>query len=488
MRKIHRLLSLVTAVALSTVPMLSMAETAATEAPAAEATAAPTANPLDVMAIVNGSAITRSTVDGVFNNRTSYYTNAGYDVSSPDAQNVLKAIAIDNAIALQLVQQKAKELGFDQLTEEELKPLQEAAAKQFTSTVDSYVQYYGGLTDKSTEEEKKKARVDAVAALEAMGITEARFLENMKESAVYDKVKTDAVKDVAVTDDEVTAAFEKQAAQDEARYKDNVMAYEFATGYQSQQSYYMPEGYRGVTHILLQADADALKTYQDLSAKLEEKQSAEDDATATEGEKATEATATEGEKATEATATDLPTEEPVTQERVDEAEAAVLASVQDKIDEINQKLASGTSFEDLIDEYGTDPGMKDEATKAVGYSVHQDSMRYDPAFVRAAFSVDKIGDIAKPAVGQYGIYIVKYLRDVPAGKVPLTDEIRDTIRTKLLNDKQAETFNAALNAWKDAAEITYSDEATALMNQLNNKQKEADAAETEAAAEATANP
>lgn len=477
MRKIHRLLSLVTAVALSTVPMLGMAETAATEAPAAEATAQPTANPLDVMAIVNGSAITRSTVDGVFNNLTSYYTNAGYDVSSQDAQKVLKAIAIDNAIALQLVQQKAKELGFDQLTEEELKPLQEAAAKQFTSTVDSYVQYYGGLTDKSTEEEKKKARVDAVAALEAMGISEARFLENMKESAVYDKVKTDAVKDVAVTDDEVTAAFEQQAAQDEARYKDNVMAYEFATGYQSQQSYYMPEGYRGVTHILLQADADALKKYQDLSAKLEEQQSAEDDATAT-----------EGGKAAEATATDLATEAPVTQQQVDEAEAAVVASVQDKIDEINQKLASGTSFEDLIDEYGTDPGMKDEATKAVGYSVHQDSMRYDPAFVRAAFSVDKIGDIAKPAVGQYGIYIVKYLRDVPAGKVPLTDEIRDTIRTKLLNDKQAETFNAALNAWKDAAEITYSDEATALMNQLNNKQKEADAAETEAAAEATANP
>lgn len=477
MRKINRLLSLVTAVALSTVPMLGMAETAATEAPAAEATAQPTANPLDVMAIVNGSAITRSTVDGVFNNLTSYYTNAGYDVSSPDAQKVLKAIAIDNAIALQLVQQKAKELGFDQLTEEEIKPLQEAAAKQFTSTVDSYVQYYGGLTDKSTEEEKKKARVDAVAALEAMGISEARFLENMKESAVYDKVKTDAVKDVAVTDDEVTAAFEQQAAQDEARYKDNVMAYEFATGYQSQQSYYMPEGYRGVTHILLQADADALKKYQDLSAKLEEQQSAEDDATAT-----------EGEKATEATATDLATEAPVTQQQVDEAEAAVVASVQDKIDEINQKLASGTSFEDLIDEYGTDPGMKDEATKAVGYSVHQDSMRYDPAFVRAAFSVDKIGDIAKPAVGQYGIYIVKYLRDVPSGKVPLTDEIRDTIRTKLLNDKQAETFNAALNTWKDAAEITYSDEATALMNQLNNKQKEADAAETEAAAEATANP
>lgn len=477
MRKIHRLLSLVTAVALSTVPMLGMAETAATEAPAAEATAQPTANPLDVMAIVNGSAITRSTVDGVFNNLTSYYTNAGYDVSSQDAQKVLKAIAIDNAIALQLVQQKAKELGFDQLTEEELKPLQEAAAKQFTSTVDSYVQYYGGLTDKSTEEEKKKARVDAVAALEAMGISEARFLENMKESAVYDKVKTDAVKDVAVTDDEVTAAFEQQAAQDEARYKDNVMAYEFATGYQSQQSYYMPEGYRGVTHILLQADADALKKYQDLSAKLEEQQSAEDDATAT-----------EGGKAAEATATDLATEAPVTQQQVDEAEAAVVASVQDKIDEINQKLASGTSFEDLIDEYGTDPGMKDEATKAVGYSVHQDSMRYDPAFVRAAFSVDKIGDIAKPAVGQYGIYIVKYLRDVPAGKVPLTDEIRDTIRTKLLNDKQAETFNAALNTWKDAAEITYSDEATALMNQLNNKQKEVDAAETEAAAEATANP
>ena len=55
------------------------------------------------------------------------------------------------------------------------------------------------------------------------------------------------------------------------------------------------------------------------------------------------------------------------------------------IDAIYTALEQGESFQNLIAAYGTDPGMKDEATLAAGYKVHKDSMMYDSAFTEGAF-------------------------------------------------------------------------------------------------------
>ena len=60
------------------------------------------------------------------------------------------------------------------------------------------------------------------------------------------------------------------------------------------------------------------------------------------------------------------------------------------------------SFDELIQEYGTDPGMQDAATRAEGYPVHMDSTNWDAAFTAGAFTMEKIGDISEPVVGSYG--------------------------------------------------------------------------------------
>lgn len=197
------------------------------------------------------------------------------------------------------------------------------------------------------------------------------------------------------------------------------------TQYYGQTSYYQPEGYRGIIHILLNVDDSLLSDYQAKVSALETQD-------------------------TTATDTDL-----VTQEDVDAAYAAILASVQPTIDEIQQKLQDGTSFEDLIVEYGQDPGMQSEPIKSQGYAVHADSVIWDPAFVQAAFSVDNVGDIAAPVIGNYGVHIVKYHRDIPAGAVELTDDIRTSLRTELESTKANELFNAAITEWMNDAEIIY---------------------------------
>ena len=208
----------------------------------------------------------------------------------------------------------------------------------------------------------------------------------------------------------------------------------------------MPEGYRGITHILLKVDDNLLNNWKDLSARLEEQAQAE--STGSE-----EAPAEEAEPSAEPE----PTEEPVTEEMVAEAKAAILESVKATVDEIKAKLDAGASFDDLIKEYGTDPGMQDDTMRAEGYPVHNDSIRYDPAFKDAAMALEKVGDVSDPVVGSYGVHILNYLRDIPGGAVELTEELKDEFRETILQEMISEALHTAVDQWMEESEIVYSE-------------------------------
>ena len=331
------------------------------------------------------------------------------------------------------------------MSDEERAQLEADVAEEWENLIDTYIRYYGNLADDATDEDKAAARISAVAGLEAMGYTQESILQNELDNAKFDKVEAEMVKGVEITDEDVQNAFDKKVQEDKETYGADIGTYEYMTNYYGETSYYQPEGYRGVTHILLKVDDELMNAYQDLSAKLEEQQEAEEEAA-------------EGEET--ATPTDL-----VTQADVDAAYDAIIASVQPTIDEINLKLAEGVSFADLVAEYGTDPGMQSEPYKTEGYPVHLDSILWDPVFVQAAFSVENVGDIAQPVVGSYGVHIVQYTRDVPAGPVELTDEIKADLREELLATAENEMFNTTMDAWLAAAEVTYTAEGETFMPQ-----------------------
>lgn len=443
MKKISRLLALVLALMLCTA---SVCTAVADEATTTDTTETTTTSPTDVMATVNGESVLRETVENIASNLSYTYSQYGYDTTSDENAKFINQLALDYAIQYALMDQKAAEWGLDQFTDEEMETLKASNAESWNSLVDSYVSYYGNLTDESTDEEKLAAKTSALAALEAMGYTEDVMMQSTLEEERYNRVRDKMVENVEVTDEEVQSAFDTQVESDKASYEGNVAYYEYMTQYYGQTSYYIPEGYRGITHILLTVDDDLLQNYEDLAAKLEEQEEAEDTDT------------------TEATATDVTeeTETPVTQADVDAAYQAILDSVQPTIDEINQKLADGASFADLIAEYGADPGMQSEPYKSEGYSVHQDSVIWDAAFVKAAFSVEKVGDVSEPVVGSYGVHIVYYLRDVPSGAVELTDDIKEDLKSTLLSEKENEAFASTMQLWRDASKIEYTAEIEAL--------------------------
>ena len=470
MNKITRFAALLLALVLCAAPTLSaFAEAEPTAAPeatenveaGAEATAEPEKNPTDVIATVNGEPILRETFDNIIANLTNRFSQYGYDVSDAAFASQVQQIALTYAVQLSLMEQKAKELGFDQFTDEELAQMKADNAENWNEIVEQYVTYYGGLSEDATDEEKAEARVKILSMLESAGYTEATMLEDAIYSASLDRVQAEMIKGATVTDEEVQASYDEHVKADEASYKEDVSSYEYMTQYYGEQAYYVPEGYRGVTHILLTVDEALLDAYQTLNAKLEEQEDEEENASATAAPEAE--TTADPEATVDPEATEAPTEEPVTREQVDAAYQAIIDSVQPTIDEINQKLADGVPFADLVAEYGTDPGMTQEPNKTDGYSVHMDSIIWDPAFVRAAFSVDHVGDIAEPVVGRYGVHIVQYTRDVPAGPVALTDELKESLRETLLQEKEDELYSKTLEAWEAAAVVTYSEEVADLV-------------------------
>ena len=322
-------------------------------------------------------------------NYENYAASNGYNTAD---ENLIKAInqqSLYETIGYRLILQKGKELGLDQITDEDKTGFETDAKAQWEEIVSSFISSMGKVTEESSDEDKAAARADAEAQLLSdYGFDEARYVEEYISQAssntVYSRVTDHLSKDLKVTDEDVQTYFEDLVKDDQETYENDAGAYEFYTQYYGQPSYYMPEGYRGITHILLKVDDDLLNNWKDLSARLEEQAQAETDTPAAE-----ETTAEDAEP----TAEPEPTEEPVTEEMVTKAKEAILESVKATVDEIKARLDAGATFDDLIKEYGTDPGMQDDTMRAEGYTVHNDSIRYDPAFKDAAMALEKVGDV-----------------------------------------------------------------------------------------------
>lgn len=406
-----------------------------------------TTSPDDVMLTVGSAPLTRAKYETYLKSLQDYYANYGYDVTSAEVAPMLQQFALQTGIEYLVMDQKLVELGLA-LTEEEKTAAQASAKEEWDATVQDGLAYYG-ITAESSEEDRNATLLSVLAELETMGYTEESYLADAIQYAGYDKLIDYTAKDVTVTDEDVVNHYNTLVENDKALYENDAAAYEQAQ-YMNQMYamygmtdyatpiYYKPAGYRLVTHILLEATEELLTAYTDLQAAYEEQQNTIEEGGTVEG--------------------DL-----VTAEEVENARLAILAYVQPTVDEINQKLADSATFAELIPQYTTDPGMMDEASIAAGYEVHMDSTNWVIPFRDQAFTVSNIGDVTAPVVTDYGVHILQYVADVPAGPVELTDELRASFHEQLLASATSAAYNNAIAQWTSEATIVYSDEAKAIM-------------------------
>lgn len=341
-----------------------------------------------------------------------------------------------------ILKQKIKEFSLDQYTDDEKAAFNLDAQAQWEADIAAYVEYY--LTE-DTEEARAQAREDAIAYYEAYNYNQEAILDNLLLSESYTRLQNYILegKDTAVTEEDIAAAFQESALQDKEMFEGNVYMYELYQMYYGYESWYQPEGFRGVTHILLPVDEALLTAWQDARALSEE-----------------------AEEGAENTAD------------VEAARQAVLDSCKEQIDAIYSRLENGESFEALIAEYGTDDGMKNEEYLKNGYAVHPDSMSYDADFVAGAFSekVQKVGDVSDPVVSQFGIHILQYVKEIPGGPVEMTDAIHDEILEYLTSSKENSFYSEAVGGWVSASEIVVNDDVIAALSAVEETEVPAEEA------------
>jgi parvulin-like peptidyl-prolyl isomerase len=386
------------------------------------------------LATVNGVDILKSEVDALIPAFVDYQ----YIADASDYRTVL-----DTIIQRTIIMKKIKELGFDQFTGEETAAFAQEAQTQWESYLASYADY---SQSEDTEEARAAALVQAGETLKAAGMSLESVAKTLKEDAAMDRMNQYLIGDYQPSEEEIQGVFQQYGAAYQQTYQNDIQQYEMMTRYSGQTSWYTPEGYRGIVHILLSVDEALITAYSNLSATYEEQQIGDDEVLPLEA----------GQEPVETAFPEAKPVETVTQEMVNQARQAILDANKADIDAIYQSLAQGVSFIDLIKEYGEDPGMTDAISLAEGYPVHKNSIIYDPVFTAAAFSekMQKPGDVSDPVVGGFGIHILMYLRDVPSGLI-MTDAIHDEIEEYLASAKVGEAYKAALATWLPLETIVY---------------------------------
>ena len=346
-----------------------------------------------------------------------------------------------------LIEQKALEMGMDIPTEEELAEMQINVDETYNSYMESVKAAYFAETE-LTESELDEA---IVAKIEELGYSSKEaLLDNEKAVKSQEKLKAEIVKDVQVTDEEIAEQYASGVEASKASYESSLPSYGSAVRNGS-TLYYTPAGYRYVKHILRQISEDDATAISDLESKISTAQTRIADADtslASLNEDAEQDTEEEAKNRVQwqADKAAAETELAEAQAALETAKETAYANLQPVVDEIKQKIAEGTDFDALVEEYGEDDGMKTSPTKETGYLVCEGDTQWVAEFADAAMALSAVGDISPEVRTTYGIHILKYESELAEGEVPI-DEVKDTLTQEILTQKQDELFESTADQW-----------------------------------------
>ena len=454
-----------------------------------------------IVATVNGKEITKgewkSYRDYMVNYYQQYYQQY-YGISMPMSEADIESYgepALEQMVQSMVVDQKMEELGIKPLSEEDVKEV-ESYADSMMDWYKMMLRYQNHADIETVEEEAERLAKEAEATpseatpaepapsiapekpkatitndeldkmlmdeLTAMGYTREYFIESRTASVTDEKLHEYVNKDVTVSDEEVKAEFDKKAAEQKETYDENKPAYLTAVN-NGTAVYYVPEGYRGVKNLLIgltSEDDTALKNLQNdintaksavttaqsqLDSLKEEDPSDYDEETLStyNGQIETlEATITENQATVDAKTAEL-----------EEARKKAFEDIRVKAEETLARAKAGEDFDALIEELGTDSGMKSEPNKSRGYLVCDGLTTYEQAFQDAAMALGAVGDISDLVETSYGYHILKYAGDIEPGIVEYTDEVKEKLHGTLLETAQDAAYTAAVEQWVSDADV-----------------------------------
>ena len=382
--------------------------------------------------------------------------NYSYDVTDPANIQAAKDAAVDTLKTSLALTAKAKELGLDQLSDEELESVKTTAQANLDSVIASAKAYVEGGSEMD-----ETALAEAAAKMaEDAGYTLDAYIAQGTTDAISAKLKEYAVKDVAVTDEEIQAEYDSRVESHKSTYSESAGTWASAANNNS-TLYYTPAGVRRVKQILIKFKDEDKTAIDDAKTKLNDANTAVTTAQAkvdaAQGTVDTEGLSDEDKAKAEETLSAAKQELEdadkallAANQAVTEATDKAFANIDEKADAVLAQLAEeGADWQKIMDENNEDEGMKDNEK---GYAVATGMTNFDAAFVDAAMALEKIGDISPKTKGSYGYYIIRYESDEAEGPVAL-DAVKETLSSSLLTTKQNDAYEATKAQWVDEAGI-----------------------------------
>lgn len=397
-----------------------------------------------VVATYDGGEVTADDVMGEFTSAYSqtyymYQYYFGYTMTADDVYSLMEDV-LNEHVRNEIVAAHFDETA--ELNEEELSEVENLAQEDYDATLESLRANAEGKT-----EEAKDANVQVL--LKQEGMTYESIYANRLRSAKVEKMEQSLRDAIAeVSEEELQSAYADKVAEDEESYTDG-SSFESDMTDDSAIVCWMPDGYRTVKHILVMPEDDIKTAYTDAASELSTAQ-ADLDTLQEELDALDDDDAAEEQRSLEEIEADIAVAEATLEEKqnaLDAAARACLNNVQETTDEIYAKLEAGEDFEDLIAEYGEDPGMQNEPTSSRGYYVSANSTNWETNFRDAAMALESVGDYTlEPVVSGSGVHIIRYESDVTGGAVPL-DEVRDALYEQTLAELQQANCDDTIAAW-----------------------------------------
>ena len=357
-----------------------------------------------VVAEFEGGQLLSSEVIPEYNDQLTAQIFSGHsadEVAEETLNNVLKKLAGDKLIAL-----RAAELGLTELSDADLAQIRQQATENYETQLEDFI---GFSVDPG------QTRDDAARQLEdESGVTLETVTESLKQNWWTQKYFEYIVKDVTVTDDEVQSFYENLLGQQREAYTAYPEDFEYAHT-AGELIVYRPEGYRAIRDILISFEGEDGNTAASLMEQIE-LGSADADA----------------------------------QAQLD----ALYAPLEETARQVQQKLADGQAFADLMDEYGCSPALKTEPLRSEGFYINGSSFVNSVEYVEGSMMLEQPGQVTAPLRSTYGVHLVEYIGDVVPGDVPLAD-VRDAVTAAALKQKQTEYYEQQRDALLEAAQVKY---------------------------------
>lgn len=342
--------------------------------------------------------------------------------------NKQKALFVSQKIANKKVLEIAKEQNIS-ITEEEKKAISdqiEEMKKTFSSEEmkeSLRLQFYPNdqdVDDKAKAKQMKKVNeyIESYKTylLGSYGASSLDDLKKIKEDeTLFGKVLEQVGDKIPDDEETIKAYYESQLKKQKTKYDEDIN--NFAADLKNEETIvYYPSGLRKVKHILIKFSEEDEAKLNEYKSKISEL-------------KAKEELNEEEKKSLDEY-----------QAKYDETKKNAETAAKKKIDEVYSKLQSGANFDEMIKEFGQDPGMSTESKnfKDGGYVIYDNNTTYDKDFTKGAMSVNKVGEYSQPVLSSFGYHIIQYSSDVPNG--PITFE---TVREKIVTSAMKSKRNAA---------------------------------------------